>query len=472
MARVVLENVRVDFPIYATQRNLRTVIFNRATGGLIQHQGKKHDRVVVKALSGVSMRLEDGDRLGLIGHNGSGKSTLLKVIAGIYEPIEGRLMVEGAVTPLFDMMPGVDMEDSGYENIVTAGLLLGLPREDIERRIPEIEEFSELGEYLALPVRTYSAGMMTRLGFALATNLDPGILLMDEGIGAGDARFAERAEQRLNDFMGRSQIIVVASHSPALIRGICNKGALMVAGQLMALGPVDEIFELYEASMRRADASEAVTAPTAPVGGDTVAPVALETEGGMIASKDAPDEASKTVGVSEGSGTSEPLMSFGRIDLQDWAKRTGGASGAKIEWAELHPSRGSSNGDAIQIGLDIRLMFGIRFEEMRQSKPIRLAVSLRESDGARIANMVDEDSKFYIDSARAEESFSVILSDVRLYPGTYLLSFWVGSLQSETWDCVHDCIAVEILGGGRLAKRFLPREAGLLFLTPRWARLR
>src|ERR1700681_1204135 len=149
MAKVVLENVRVDFPIYATQRNLRAVIFNRATGGLIRRQGKNQNRVVVTALSGVSMTLEDGDRVGLIGHNGSGKSTLLKVLAGIYEPIEGRLMVEGAVTPLFDMMPGLDPEDSGYENILTAGLLLGLSREEIETKIPEIEEFSELGEYMA-----------------------------------------------------------------------------------------------------------------------------------------------------------------------------------------------------------------------------------------------------------------------------------------------------------------------------------
>jgi ABC-type polysaccharide/polyol phosphate transport system ATPase subunit len=245
MARVVLENVRVDFPIYATQRNLRTALFNRATGGLIQHQGKKQGRVVVEALAGVSMTLEDGDRVGLIGHNGSGKSTLLKVLAGIYEPIEGRLLVEGRVTPLFDMMPGLDPEDSGYENIVTSGLLLGLSRNEIESKIPNVEEFCELGEYLALPVRTYSTGMMMRLGFALVTAIDPGVLLMDEGIGAGDARFAERAQRRLNEFVGRSQILVLASHSHAMIKSMCNKAALLQAGRLVAFGPVDEVFERY-----------------------------------------------------------------------------------------------------------------------------------------------------------------------------------------------------------------------------------
>jgi ABC-type polysaccharide/polyol phosphate transport system ATPase subunit len=246
MARVVLENVRVDFPIYGAQRNLRKVLFERATGGLIQRQGKNQDRVVVKALDGVSMTLEDGDRIGLIGHNGSGKSTLLKVLAGIYEPIEGSLLVEGRVTPLFDMMPGLDFEDSGYENIITGGLLLGLSRDEIESKIADVEEFSELGEYLSLPVRTYSTGMLTRLGFALVTALDPGVLLMDEGIGAADAHFAERAEKRLTEFVGRSRIVVIASHSPGMIKSICNKAALLVAGRIVATGTVDEVFAQYE----------------------------------------------------------------------------------------------------------------------------------------------------------------------------------------------------------------------------------
>src|SRR5258708_2385805 len=246
MARVVLENVRVDFPIYGAQhRSLRTAIFQRATGGLIRREGKYRERVVVRALSDISMTLEEGDRVGLIGHNGSGKSTLLKVIAGIYEPIAGRLMVDGVVTPLFDMMPGLDLEDTGYENLFTAGMLLGLSREKIESKIPEIEELCELGEYLALPVRTYSSGMTMRLGFALVMALEPGVLLVDEGFGTGDLRFAERVSQRVNDFFGRSSIIVLASHSDAMIRSMCNKAALLQEGQLLAFGPVDEVFDHY-----------------------------------------------------------------------------------------------------------------------------------------------------------------------------------------------------------------------------------
>src|SRR5205085_5693189 len=160
MPKVVLENVHVDFPICGTQQfSLRSAIYQRGTGGLIRREGRNQDRIVVQSLTEISITLEDGDRLALIGHNGSGKTTLLKVIAGIYQPAQGLVLVEGRVTPLFDMMPGLDMEGTGYENILTAGLLFGLSRDHIESKISEIEEFSELGEYLALPVRTYSAGM-------------------------------------------------------------------------------------------------------------------------------------------------------------------------------------------------------------------------------------------------------------------------------------------------------------------------
>jgi ABC-type polysaccharide/polyol phosphate transport system ATPase subunit len=246
MAKIVLENVSVDFPIYGAQhRSLRSAILKQATGGLIRREGKSKERVVVRALNDVSMTIDEGDRLGIIGHNGSGKSTLLKVLAGIYEPVTGSLLVNGRVTPLFDLMPGLDVEDTGYENIYTAGLLLGMSRDEVERHLPEIEEFCELGEYLSLPVRTYSAGMMTRLGFALVTALNPDVLLMDEGIGAGDLRFAERAAERMDQFIGRSRIMVLASHSDSMVKLICNKVALMLEGSVIAIGPVEEILEKY-----------------------------------------------------------------------------------------------------------------------------------------------------------------------------------------------------------------------------------
>jgi ABC-type polysaccharide/polyol phosphate transport system ATPase subunit len=260
MTSVVIENVTVDFPIYGTRRSLRKALFERATGGLVQRgKGRHQGMFVVKALTNVSFKLEEGDRLGLVGHNGAGKSTLLKVMAGVYEPVFGRVLVNGRITPLFDMMPGLDGEDTGYQNIVTMGMLLGMSRAEVEARIPEIEEFSELGEYLDLPVRTYSAGMTARLGFAVATAIDPGILLMDEGLGAGDARFAERAAKRMNDFVGRSRIVVLASHSEAMLRAMCNKAALMYEGHMIGFGSVQEILDQYYAIVH------GVVTPSVPV---------------------------------------------------------------------------------------------------------------------------------------------------------------------------------------------------------------
>jgi ABC-type polysaccharide/polyol phosphate transport system ATPase subunit len=245
VARVVLESVRVEFPIYGSRRSLRKAIFERAAGGLVRRSGRHNEHVVVQALQDISLSLEDGDRVALVGHNGSGKSTILRVIAGIYEPVGGRVLIGGRVTPLFETMPGFDGEDTGYENIMTAGLFFGMSREEVESKIPEIEEFSELGEYLSLPVRTYSAGMTTRLGFAFATAMNPDILLLDEGIGTGDVRFAERATARMNDFVGRSRVLVLASHSEALVKTVCNKAVLLDQGRVLSIGPVDDVLDEY-----------------------------------------------------------------------------------------------------------------------------------------------------------------------------------------------------------------------------------
>jgi homopolymeric O-antigen transport system ATP-binding protein len=181
----------------------------------------------------------------MLGHNGAGKSTLLRVLGGVYVPSSGRVVVEGRVSPLFNTAPGLDMDDTGYENIMTCGLFLGMSRAEVIAKTPEIAEFTELGDYLNLPVRTYSSGMLTRLAFAIATTIDPEILLLDEGLGAGDARFAERAKRRVDNLIERSHILVLASHSEDLIRSMCNRAVLLDAGHVCAAGDVDEVIETY-----------------------------------------------------------------------------------------------------------------------------------------------------------------------------------------------------------------------------------
>lgn len=245
MASILLEDVTVDFPIYGSQKSFRQALFARATGGLIRREGRHQHRVIVRALERVSLKLGDGDRLGILGHNGAGKSTLLKVLAGVYAPSAGRIVIDGGISPLFNTSPGIEMDDTGYENILTCGLFLGMTREEIARKTPGIAEFSELGDYLSLPVKTYSTGMLTRLGFAIATAIDPEILLLDEGLGAGDARFADRAKKRVDALVERTSILVLASHSQELIRTMCNRAMLLDAGKLTMAGEVEEVIETY-----------------------------------------------------------------------------------------------------------------------------------------------------------------------------------------------------------------------------------
>jgi len=212
------------------------------TGGRIGSEAK---HVVVQALDQVSFRLDDGDRVALIGHNGAGKTTLLRVLAGIYEPRIGFMRIEGRVTPMFDLNLGIDPESTGYENIILRGLYMGLKKSEILARRDSVAEFTELGPFLDLPVRTYSAGMQARLAFAMATCIEPEILLLDEGIGAGDAEFLEKANERLDHFVRKAGILVLASHSIELVRKLCKKAILMEHGRIVCVGEVDEGLEIY-----------------------------------------------------------------------------------------------------------------------------------------------------------------------------------------------------------------------------------
>lgn len=243
MSAIRANDLCLDYPVVGIgSRSLKNRLLGAATGGLISGG----DGIpVVSALRKLSFELNEGDRVGLIGHNGAGKSTLLKVLAGIYQPTAGELQVAGRVVSTLNLALGNEPEATGYENIITRGLLLGMKKKEIERRLDEIAAFTELGEYLSMPVRIYSSGMLTRLAFATVTAMDADILLMDEVIGTGDASFIEKAERRLNDFLSRSSVLVLASHSEATVRKFCSKAIMLEHGQLVGFGGVDEIFSVY-----------------------------------------------------------------------------------------------------------------------------------------------------------------------------------------------------------------------------------
>jgi len=262
MAEITLKNVTADFPIYGNQVSLRNALLGRVVGGVLRQPSTTGNRVVVRALDNVSLTINHGDQLGLIGHNGAGKSTFLRVLAGIYEPSIGSITVDGHVSPLFNVSPGLDIDDSGYDNIMTCALLLGMSRHEIERKMPEIAAFTELSDYLALPARTYSSGMLVRLGFAIATAIDPEILLLDEGLGAGDARFASRAAKRVEAMIERSSIMVLASHSDELIRQMCNRVILLDHGRILADGPTTEVLDMYTHMNKEELLGKAQSGPT------------------------------------------------------------------------------------------------------------------------------------------------------------------------------------------------------------------
>jgi len=241
-------DIVVDFPIYGIDtRSLKKTLVRAATGGSLARDAG--ERVVVRALDHVSLDLREGDRLGLLGHNGSGKSTLLRVLAGAYEPVSGTVSVSGRIASMLSISLGMDMDSTGYENIRLQGTLFGISRAAMDKVIEEIAEFTELGDYLSMPLRTYSSGMAMRIAFSVATCIHADIVLMDEWVSVGDAHFLEKADSRLRNFISRAGVLVLASHSLDLLRRTCNKGVVLQHGKILCTGPIEEVIATYQAAV-------------------------------------------------------------------------------------------------------------------------------------------------------------------------------------------------------------------------------
>jgi ABC-2 type transport system ATP-binding protein/lipopolysaccharide transport system ATP-binding protein len=239
-----LHDVSVEFPIYqASSRSLKKLLLASSTRGNLGRDA--HDRVNVRALSNVSFEIGNGERFAVIGLNGAGKTTLLKVLAGVYEPTHGDFTSAGRVSSLLDIQVGLNVDATGRENIILRGMYMGIHPLEMRERAGAVAEFTELGEYLDMPVRTYSAGMMIRLAFAASTCVPPDILIMDEWLTAGDAQFLEKAQQRVEAFVRVSSILVLASHSLELVERWCNRGILLHQGRTVAIGPIKQIVESY-----------------------------------------------------------------------------------------------------------------------------------------------------------------------------------------------------------------------------------
>jgi ABC-type polysaccharide/polyol phosphate transport system ATPase subunit len=244
MAFLRLRNLSVEFPIYqGSSRSLKKLLVATTTQGNLARDAT--DRINVRALNELTLDIEDGERIGLIGANGAGKTTLLRVLAGIYFPTRGEIYSSGRISALLDVATGFNPDATGRENIIFRGMYMNIHPREMRALVNEIAEFTELGAYLDMPTRTYSAGMMVRLGFAVSTCIPPEILLMDEWLSAGDASFLDKAQRRMEKFVGSSSILVLASHSTELLRKWCNRGIFLQHGRIAAHGDINDVIAAY-----------------------------------------------------------------------------------------------------------------------------------------------------------------------------------------------------------------------------------
>jgi ABC-2 type transport system ATP-binding protein len=253
MVKIEIRNAYVDFPIFdAKSRSLKKAVLGKAGGRI----GTESKVPIIEALRDINLQLGQGERIGLVGHNGAGKSTLLRLMSGIYEPTRGSAYIQGKVAPVFDLGVGMDPEISGYENIMVRGLFLGMSRKQMQQRVDDIAEFTELGDYLSMPLRTYSTGMRVRLALGVVTSIDPEILLLDEGIGAVDADFLAKARNRLNSLVARSGMLVFASHSDEFLVDLCDTAIWMDHGEIVDHGPLRPVLNRYKGRDVVAELSE------------------------------------------------------------------------------------------------------------------------------------------------------------------------------------------------------------------------
>lgn len=239
MTSISITDLSVDLPVYGVDsRSLKKEVA-RAVGGRLGSDREGH--AVVRALEGINLHLQTGDRLGLIGGNGAGKTTFLRVLAGAYQPTQGRVEITGRVHALLDVGIGMDPSATGIENIYMRGLLSGLTRPEVRDRLDDIAQFSGLGNFLKMPLKTYSAGMTARLAFAVATSIETDILLMDEWLAVGDAEFRAAAHERLSSLVGRSSILVLASHDATIIESFCNRTIRLDHGRIVEAQDLREV---------------------------------------------------------------------------------------------------------------------------------------------------------------------------------------------------------------------------------------
>lgn len=237
---IVFENVAKRYKLYKNDKHrfLGTVL-----GDIVPYKNKQ-------VFSDLSFNIKKGESVGILGKNGAGKSTILKMITGVTFPNEGKVMVNGKVSALLELTTGFDAETTGRENIYFKSYLMGFTKKQIEEKIDDIIEFSELGEYIDQPIRTYSSGMKARLGFAISANIDPDILIIDEALSVGDAKFSKKCNEKVKEIQNSGATILFVSHSINAIKNFCDKCMLLQNGKLVTYGDTEEVIKVYNNTIK------------------------------------------------------------------------------------------------------------------------------------------------------------------------------------------------------------------------------
>ena len=400
----------------STYKSLRESLANaaqapfRRLASVVRGQSTAVSDETIWALKDVSFEVKQGEVVGIIGRNGAGKTTLLKILSRITEPTEGRAEIHGRVGSLLEVGTGFHPELTGRENVYLNGAILGMKRAEIDAKFDEIVAFAEVERFLDTPVKHFSSGMYVRLAFAVAAHLDPEILLVDEVLAVGDAAFQKKCLGKMGEVARGGRTVFFVSHNMGAVQQLCRRAILLDQGQTVADGPPDKAVNQYLS-------------------------------------------ATKT--------------QSGHIDLTEWKPRTGTGMVRFRSVATLNAAEEISNkyfvGDALCVRMEIETRTAI--------DALRIAVSARDSMGLPIFLAADVDGDFRFEFPQRLEELEMTIPDLRLYPDTYYLSLWIADVGYETFDKVDDCVKFDVVEGGKLASRPLPRSQAVVYMTPVWRRL-
>ncbi len=408
---IIIENVGKKYVLgKAKQGDLRELISARIKSFYSKSEENSEE---FWALKNISATIEKGDRVGIVGRNGAGKSTLLKILSKITAPTTGHIEINGRLASLLEVGTGFHPELTGRENIYLNGTILGMQRKEIKEQFDEIVAFSGIEKFIDTPVKRYSSGMYVRLAFAVAAHLNSEILIIDEVLAVGDIVFQKKCLGKMEEVASMGRTVLFVSHNLGAVQNLCNTSMLLQQGELTNIGATEDILPIYLNS--------------------------LDGSSGM------------------------PF-----IDLTNYDLRKGNQC-ISFTRAEIKNSKGEL---CNQFSLGESVIFNLYLDTKQEIRDFKIAISIHNSAGILLGHYLNSDSHFEPEVINGEIAYEVCFEDLRFYPDTYYVSFWIGGKESvDDFDYLESCMQFDIINGGKLTPRKLKKNSGLIFLMPSWSNL-